>query len=252
MKKVLIAVLMIVIGFFVFRIIVVDKSVPEGTVYRYEFEEPLDLEFWLVSPWDMYKQMPEIAPARDGLLSLEKTKNGVEPYLLTKPLALTEGDVITLKRRVKISRGTEYFAGGVAMYQTDDTTLLPEKTDGAFATTFGDGVFLVEYSYDLKAELERPGRDIFRFLAADWSYNDNYVLIPPVYDEWIEETFTFDTRSNQMFYAVNGKSYKLNSFKLDKGNVRFMIHAYGKGSGNQVEMDWIEINIENKRVTRKG
>lgn len=252
MKKVLLIVMLAVIGFFVFRIVMIDKTVPEGTVYRFEFDETLDTDFWLVSPWDLYKQMPEVAPARDGVITLKETASGVEPYLLTKPLPLIDGDVITLKRRVKISRGSEYFAGGVAMYQTMDTTLMPKKTDGAFATTFGDGVFLVEYSYDLKAELERPGRDIFRFLAADWSYNENYVLIPPIYDEWIEETFIFDTRSNQMFYAVNDKSYKLNSFKLDKDNVRFMLHAYGKGSGNAVEMDWLEIKIENKRVTRKG
>lgn len=252
MKKVIIIAILIVICAFLVSIFTMDnESVPELS-YKTDFNEPLDTEFWLISPWNMYKQMPEVAPVRDGFLKLANTTSGNIPYLLTKPIPLKMGDVVTLKRKVKIKRGGEVFSGGIAMYQTDDKDLIPEKSDGDWATSFGDGVFLLEYSYDLKYEQERPGRDVFRFLAADWSYNENYSLIPPVYDEWVEEIITFDTRSSQMTYTVNGKSYKLNSFKLDRENVRFMFHAYGLGEGNSVEMDWLEIQVEDKRVKKKS
>jgi len=128
--------------------------------------------------------------------------------------------------------------------------LVPEASDGNWMTSFGDGVVLIEYSYDLSANQERPGKDIIRFLAADWDYNDNYQLINPIYDEWVTEVLTYDTRSNQMTYKLNDTTYKLNSYKLDRGNVRFLIHAYAEGSDAAIAMDQLSVTVENKSNKR--
>jgi hypothetical protein len=170
--------------------------------------------------------------------------------LLSKPIEIQDGDVITMTRRVRISHGNQTFSGGTALYQTDDFDLIPARNDGGWTSGFGDGIMLVEYSYDLIYEQERPGRDIFRFLAADWDYNDNYQLITPVYDTWIEEKFVFDTRSSQMTYSIDDKSYALSSYKLDRSAIRFWMHAYGMGANNKIEIDYVEITVENKTYRR--
>ncbi len=247
MKKIVVGALVAVILVIVYSIFTMEKPEEPVDVYRFDFDEEIDRSFWLVSPWEQYKRDYGLVNIRDGILRLSGDITGQMPYMLSMPIEVEEGDVIVFKRRVRLKHGVESFAGGISMYQTDATELIPEKTDGSWTTGFGDGVYLVEYSYDLTNKQERPGRDIFRFLAADWSYNDNFVLISPVYDTWFDEEVTFDTRSSQMFYSIDGKAYKLNSYELDKDSVRFMMHPFGLGSGHLVEVDWVEIRIEHKR-----
>lgn len=217
--------------------------------YRFDFDE-LDRSFWLISPWEDFRRDYSLVTVSGGVLKMSADIQGEMPYMLSQPIRITDGDVITLKRRVKISHGDDWFAGGLAMYQTSENELIPSRTDGAWFTSFGDGVFLIEYSYDLVTTQDRPGRDIVRFLASDWSYNDNYHLITPIYDRWYDEQIVFDTRSHQMTYTIDGKSYKLNSYVLDRDHVRFLMHPFGSGLGNRIEMEYVEITIENKRFRR--
>lgn len=254
MKRGIVAVLIIVVSMVLFIVFTVNKEKADDvlTVYRFDFDtEEIDRDFWMVGAWETLERNYALARIRDGVLTLSADMAGTMPYMVTRPLAIREKDVITVKRKVRIVADGETFGGGFSMYQTNDLQMIPERTDGSWGTAFGDGVALIEYSKDLIHESERPGRDVFRFLAADWSYNDNYVLINPVYDEWVEEKFVFDTRSNQMTYTLGEKSYKLNSYRLDGDGVRFLMHPYGTGAGNRIEIDFIEVTIENKRVRGK-
>lgn len=249
MKKLFIIVMFAVIAFLVFSIATHEKIDNTIETYRFDFDE-IDKDFWLVSEWETYKRSYDLAEIDNGVLILSKDTTGTMPFMLSKPLELQGKDVLTIKRRVKISRGNDTFSGGMTLYQTTNLDLIPEKSDGSWFTAMGDGIVLVEYSYDLINESDRPGRDVFRFLASDWSYNDNFHLITPVYDTWIEETLIFDMRSNQMTYKIDDKEYKLYSYQLDKSAVRLLMHPYGTGTGNQIEIDYVEITIEDKSTRR--
>ncbi len=249
MKKLFIIVMFAVIAFLVFSIVTHEKIDNTIETYRFDFDE-IDKDFWLVSAWETYKRAYDLAEIDNGILTLSKDTTGVMPFMLSKPLELQSKDVLTVKRRVKISRGNDTFSGGITLYQTTNLDLIPEKSDGSWFTAMGDGIVLVEYSYDLINQSERPGRDVFRFLASDWSYNENFHLITPVYDTWIEETLIFDMRSNQMTYKIDDKSYKLYSYQLDKSAVRVLMHPYGTGIGNRIEIDYVEITIEDKSTRR--
>lgn len=250
MKKAFVIILFAVAAYLIFSIASHQADVPEVQTYRFDFDE-MDKDFWLVSKWETFQRAYDIVNLEGGILKLTADNTGIMPYMLSKPLELQSKDVLTIKRRVKIQRGNDTFSGGFALYQTMDLDLIPEKSDGSWFTAMGDGIVLVEYSYDLVNTSKRPGRDIIRFLAADWEYNDNYQLITPVYDEWIEETLIFDMRSNQMTYKLNDKAYKLYSYKLDKSAVRILMHPYGTGNGNQMDIDYVEVTIEDKRGRSK-
>ncbi|MBM7562197.1 hypothetical protein [Fusibacter tunisiensis] len=248
MKKIVVAVLIIAILILIYS--AYEKSQRPAPIlsYDFNFEEPLDREFWMIAGWESVRHSNELLVQAGGILKLSMDDTGVMPYMLSKPIEIRQGDVVTMRRKVRIKHGNDTFSGGVAMYQTSDVALEPEPTSGSWQTSFGDGVFLVEYAYDLIYEQERPGRDVFRFLAADWAYNDNYVLVPSVYDQWVEEVFTYDTRNNQISYTIDDDTYKLSSYKLDLGNVRFMMHPFGTGRGNSVEIKEITITVENKNI----
>lgn len=246
MKKVFVIGFFIIISFFIYGIIFKTTEQPPVISYTFDFNE-MDKEFWLVGQWENYKRSYDLVSLKDGMLKMTSDVPEAIPYILSRPIEIRSGDVITLKRKVKISHGETMFAGGFAMYQTNSSELIPEKTDGSWFTSMGDGIALVEYSYDLSPYQKRPGKDVIRFLAADWEYNDNFKLIPPVYDQWIEESLSYDTRSNQISYKINDMEYKLNSYPIDQNNIRFLMHAYGEGSGNSVDIDWVEISVVNKR-----
>jgi hypothetical protein len=249
MKKVFIVVLFIITSYFILSIAFHQTQENPITTYRFDFDD-IDREFWLVGGWESLERDYDLVSLNDGILTLSADTSGINPYLLSKPLEIKDGDVITMKRRVRIQHGPGTFSGGTALYQTDDMDLIPSPTDGRWTGGFGDGILLVEYSYDLIYQQDRPGRDVFRFLAADWDYNDNYQLITPVYDTWVEETIIFDTRSSQMTYILGDKSYVLSSYNLDRSALRFWMHAYGTGTGNKIDIDYIEITIENKKYRR--
>lgn len=250
MKKAFVIILFAVAAYLIFSIVTHESKPADLVSYRFDFDE-IDKEFWLVSEWGAYKRSYDLAKLENGNLILSEDNSGIMPYLLSKPLELQSKDVLTVKRRVKISRGNDTFSGGMAFYQTMDIELVPERSDGSWFTAMGDGIVLVEYSYDLMNTSTRPGRDVIRFLAADWEYNDNYQLIPPVYDKWIEETLSFDMRSNLMTYKLDDKEYKLYSYKLDKSAVRILMHPFGTGIGNRIEIDYIEVTIEDKSIRGK-
>jgi hypothetical protein len=249
MKKFIIVISFIIITFLVYTMMFQGKETPDSHMYSFDFER-VDKDMWFVGNWGSFDGAYDWASLKNGILKMSSSGEEGTPYLLSKPIEIRDGDVITLKRHVKISRNDTYFAGGLAMFQTDDLDTIPEKTDGNWMTSLGDGVALIEYSYDLSQNQERPGKDVIRFLAADWDYNENYQLISPIYDAWVDETLVFDTRSSQLIYTLNDTTYKLNSYKLDRSNIRFLIHAYGEGSGNSIEMDDLTITIENKRNKR--
>lgn len=250
MKKAFVIILFAVAAYLIFSIVTHESKTADAIIYRFDFDE-IDKEFWLVSEWGTYKRAYDLATLENGVLKLSEDNKGIMPFMLSKPLELQSKDVLTVKRKVKISRGNDTFSGGLAFYQTMDLDLVPEKSDGSWFSAMGDGIVLVEYSYDLINTSNRPGRDVIRFLAADWEYNDNYQLIPPIYDKWIEETLIFDMRSNLMTYKLDDKEYKLYSYKLDKNAIRILMHPFGTGIGNAVEIDYIEVTIEDKSIRGK-
>lgn len=248
MRRIVVVVLVVAIIVLIYSSYMKSQEPDPILSYVFDFEEELDSEFWMMGAWESLLPSNDLVAISGGVLKISQDTSGVMPYLLSRPIEVRQGDVVTMKRKVRVNHGEGTFSGGTAMYQTSEVDLVPEGGSGSWSTAFGDGVFLIEYAYDLVNVLERPGRDVIRFLAADWEYNDNYVLIPPIYDEWIEETIVFDTRSSQISYTTGSNTYRLSSYPLDRGNIRFMIHPYGTGYGNSLELDYIEITVENKNI----
>lgn len=243
--------LLLAIVFFSVGIIRSLNGEEEIQEYTFDFsEQVIDEAFWLVGNWGFFQPSSNRVRFQDDALVLASNPMGEIPYMLSKPLAIQKGDVITFTREVQITRGNQFFAGGLSMYQTFEEDFIPIRPEGNWADGMGNGVFLVDYSYDLRGQTQRPGRDVFRLLAADWEENDNYHLVTPVYNQWIEEIIVFDTRMNQITYHFDGKTYKLSSYALDAPYVRFFMHPYGYDQENAFKIRNIKITIEDKSFKR--
>lgn len=247
-RAIFIIIIAVLVGILLYSVLTMPKDEPP-VLHEYDFtsSEQLNDGFLLISEWGEYKHNPSLVSLRDGVLVMDSSRGDSPQYILTAPIDVSPGMVVTIERKVRISRGDNIFAGGLALFQTEDMDIIPPPVDqGKWYDSMGDGVCLVEYSYDLKHQETRPGKDIFRFLGADWAENKNFELIPPVYDEWIEEKLVFDMRVNKMTYMIGDKKYSLNSYRPDKPAFRLLMHAYGIGKGNKIEIENLKIEIEDK------
>lgn len=216
-------------------------------VFRFDFggDEKLD-DFWLVSNFGSFERVPELARVEDGYLELFSSAGSRVPMFVSKPIDVPPGSVITIKRKIRITRGEGVFAGGLAMYQTDDENQVPRPDGRGWYSSLGDCMGLIEYSYDLLHMEKRPGKDVFRFLPADWELNQNYEIFKPIYGEWVEEVFSYDTRTNALTYKIGQNQRILTTFSMDKPAVRVVMHAYGNDPQNLIEIDYIEISVADK------
>ena len=246
-KKLTTAFLLIVLG-------VVLYFVQKDIFYQapnYEYEDgfaSLDQESWFVGEWLTGHTNYENAVIEDGKLILEVKETDKGPYLLSQPIAVEYGDVITIERRVKVHYGNEYFTGGFILYETDDEQLRP-NANAKWSDSFGNALVAVEYVHNFSENSTRPGRDIFRVLGPDWEDKNNYQVAEPIFDTWFDETLIYDTRNNKVTYKLNGQEYKINGHGIRQPYIRVMTHSFGFGVGHVMEIDHVKILIE-KRQTR--
>lgn len=255
MKKMIIVLVFIafVFGIYYFQN---DKGY-EPFQYRDDFND-LDKEFWYAAKWNSgYFDVNQVEVNR-GVISLKINETDEGPYLLSKPIHVEPGSVLTVKRRVQLKPGTDAFAGGFALLETSDVGVIPSILNDE-ETQIGNGIVLVEYITEAPRNSKRPGENTFRVLPRTWHiqesitvqpsalevwFNKNYALVPAKFNQWVEETLTYDSNTGLITYDLDGDRYQVKGPLLKTGKVRLYIHGYGFGLDHEVIMDWLEVKVD--------
>ncbi len=226
--------------YYVYRIKTDQKN---SMIYRDEFHH-LDRDFWYVGEWTtMFKAYNKVSIKND-VLTAEVNEVDRGPFLLSKPIPVKKGDVITVKRRVKLHYGNDKFIGGMAIVETHDSHLKPQMVDNGWGVSLGRPLALVEYVHFYGKDLERPGNDNFRVLGANWKENNSYELLEPTYDEWFEEILVYDTKNDEIRYTYGDQTYKVEGHELSRPYIRVFMHSYGWYTGHCMKIDWVEIKVD--------
>jgi len=220
--------------------------------YRDDFNG-LDRDFWYVGEWKTLFTAYDKVSIKNGILDLTVKDTDRGPFLLSKPIRVKEGDILTIKRRVKIHYANENFNGGFAILETNDKSLKPSIPEyGDWSEALGNGVALVEHVHNYDEESTRPGRDVFRVLPPTWEFDHNYAVLEPIFDDWFEEKIVYDTRSNKIKYFINADPdaeeddenvFSVNGSNLNFEYIRVFMHSYGYYTGHSNKIDWIEVSI---------
>lgn len=215
----------------------------ETEIYTYDFDD-IDKSAWMVGEWGSNEPDYSLAEITNGIIKLKTTET--IPYMRSKPFEVKNGDVISIKRKLKIEYAENALNAGTILYSSEyeNGNLIPQNEILPWGESSGNAIVLVEYVHNFNENQERPGKDVFRLLAPDWEVNNNYVLIEPIFDEWFEEEIIFDTRSNKTTYTINGEIFRIYSSVQVDDSMRIMMHPFGNGWGNSMEIDYIEIKIE--------
>lgn len=243
MKKLIVFLLFIALvwGLYSFRVIKPRESI--DIVYRDSFSS-LDTGFWFVGEWQTHKRVPHKIVIEDGALKMAVHETDLGPYLVSKPIPLEGKTVIYIKRKVYQHYGNDAYTGGLALFETDDTKLVPEPRDDT-SLNLGNALFLVEYVHDLRENQTRPGTDVFRVLPTDWRVSDGVLLVDPIFDEWYIEEIEYHVNSGKLTYTVNGKAYGTRTQIMKADNFRLFMHAYGAFTGHYVKMEYLDIKLMN-------
>lgn len=241
MRKLIAFLIFVAFAFGVYSYTGREPALP--TFYHLDEFDSLDREFWYVGEWNTYFSAYDKVKVDKGKIKLEIETVDKGPILLSKPIEMKNGNILTVKRRVKISYGNNHFTGGMAILETMDKGVIPSALNNE-TTTLGNGVVLVEYVHSFDSESERPGNHIFRILPRTWAINDNYELAEPIFDQWFEEELIYNTVDSTVTYKIDGKVYSVKSQEMSKERIRVYMHGYGYHTGHVVEIDWIEISID--------
>jgi len=242
LKKIIVFLVFIVFSFGVYHITQDNEDVLPTFQYRDDFDQ-MNRDFWYVGEWQSYYSSYDKAKLRNGILRLEIDEIDKGPILLSEPIDVENGNILTIKRRVKMSYANDHFTGGLALLETSDEGLIPSALNSD-NSSLGNGIVLIEYVHSYETDSKRPGNNVFRILPRSWEFEDNYELMEPIFDQWFEEELVYDTVAQTITYTVNGKSYQVISQEMLKERIRVYMHGYGYDTGHVVEIDWIEISVE--------
>ncbi|MBN2797222.1 MAG: hypothetical protein JXR88_17550 [Clostridia bacterium] len=255
MKKIIVLLVFILFAFGVYYIKINNQD--NNQFYYHDDFDELDSTFWYAGKWKTLVAAYDQIRLNNGIVKLTIDSVDAGPVLLSEPITVEEDQVLTVKRRVRLTPGEQPFFGGFALMETSDEGLLPSVLNQQ-GQTMGNGLVLIEYTKGNVEDSKRPGKDVFRVLPRTWAVeaeNDwipsifkkwvtgNYQLVSPIYNQWFEEELTFDNSNGKIIYKINDKSYVVWSEKLKTEKIRLYIHGYGFGVGHSIEMDWIEISV---------
>ncbi len=242
MRKIVVFIVFILFVFGVYYLRDNVKDNVEDYQFRDEFNS-IDRDFWYAGEWKTLFSAYDKVKIENGkaVLKIDEIDRG--PFLLSQPIELNNGDILSIKRRVKMRYANENFTGGLALFETHERELIPSALNTPL-TILGNGIVLIEYVYNYDEDSERPGSDVFRVLPRNWKSNGNYRLCDSTFNKWFEEELVYNTITEQIIYKVNGNEYIVNSQKMVDDQVRVLMHGYGFGLDHTLEVDWIEINIK--------
>lgn len=218
-------------------------STDKTDFYLMEEFDSLDEEMWYVGEWGTGFPTKKGISVKNGVLTATVTETDKGPFLLSKPIELKSNSLVTIKRRVKLHYGNDQFTGAFSLIQTDQRTVKPQMLDKLWYKNFGESLMLMEYVHSEDKESKRPGNHNFRLLVPDWETTDNYALGDPIFDEWFEETFTFDCNTGRITYTNGGKLMVLKGYRPSESLIRIFMHPYGFYTGHEMKIDWIEIKV---------
>lgn len=241
MKKILIFFVFVVVTYLIlFASFQARFKDDNKNVTYFEAFNDLDREAWFAGQWDTHNIAYSAVFLEDSVARLPVNVADKGPYLLSKPYPVEGFEVIRVKRRVKIKPGEKYFAGGMALFETDSDRMRPD-VNAAFP--IGNALLLVEYVNGELTTATRPGESAFRVLTPGWENNGSYLLIEPQFNTWITEEIVYNRVTGEVIYKLNDTAYTITSVPMVGKNIRLWMHSFGHYTGHEVAIDSVEITF---------
>jgi len=160
-------------------------------------------------------------------LVVNQTDNGGIVY--TTPISVNKQRLITIKRRIRIHRGSSILNAGqhIRDVNTGKITEWVYKYDNYNPHNGMPSGYLWEG---------------FGFYYRDEENNPSLDLVDAIWDDWFLETITYDPTTGITTYQVNAGEVLTHQYNtLTSDQISFKFNPYGWFTGHYTEIDWITI-----------
>jgi len=218
------------------------SPVDEEYAYRDEFDS-LDTDFWSFLQWVTLQDAQDLVMLREGELFVQATVVDRVPFLLSKPIPVQSGAIVTIERRVRLTYSNQYFDGGMSILGVDSDKVSVSPDPSAWNADIRNHLVRINYLYFFYEPDNKPATDGFVLWAEDPADGTPYIVSSSVFDEWFVERITWNTGTGLVVYEYNGITITGTAKTLDSDYIRIMMHGYGWFTGHIMELDYFEITI---------
>ncbi len=198
--------------------------------YRDDFNS-INREFWNVvrvdRNWESNDLDYSAVTLNNGTIRLYNDRTDDGPIMYSTPIAINNGSTVKIRRKIYIHSSNRHLNGTLSVLSTSNNTLDVNSLNSLC------GIQYVNETY-----------------PSDWNgfylydRNNQSAYMPPIWDDWFEEEFIYNTASGEASYVINGEAVS-NKCKIfeDDGYIVFKIHNFGWYTGHYLDMDYIDIEI---------
>ena len=214
----------------------------EFTKYHDDFNY-FNKDFWMAKEWVTLNDACDKIKVENGILDMPVNETDRCGFVVSKSIPVEKGDIIKIKRKVKMHYGNEYFDAGFKLMESDKEGFELGDDESYWTKPLGNSLFNIMYLHYYYEPDGLPITDGVLICSKNWKETNNYETFDLPFDEWFEEEITYNTATGDLTYSINGDSKTINAKPLNKSYVRIMMHPYGWWTGHDVKVDYINIDI---------
>jgi hypothetical protein len=214
-----------------------EQTTVKFTNYHDDFNY-FNNNFWMAKEWVTLNDAYNKIKVENGILDMPVEETDRCGFVVSKSIPVEKGDIIKIKRKVKMHYANEYFDAGFELLETDKEGFELSDDRSHWTKPLGDGIFNIMY---LHYYYEPDGLPITDGVLVN--RGDDYATFNLPFDEWFEEEITYNTATGELTYSINGESKTVKAKPLNKKYVRIMMHPYGWWTGHDVKVDYIDIKV---------
>ena len=210
-------------GLILFAMLIQVSNLDAGGILEDAFDgSELDAQSWMqiVSTGISFEQDGPGAEVEQssGVLVMTQAATDAGGAVLSMPFPVEEGETIIVRKRTRLHFSNANFRAL--------TALVDDQTRSAVAQ-----IQYLNYTYGFTAE----------YFAIN--HHTTGVHLPPIWNEWFDEIFTYTPDSGRITYQVNDGpvvEYTRTTYEND-GKYRLAMTPYGWFTGHTHEVDWLSV-----------
>lgn len=179
----------------------------------------------------------------EGILTLADNTTDRAPILITDPIPLEQGDIITVSRRVRLQHANDYFTGALRITGVNSETLNQVPDDAGWYKSLGQMLATVDYYYYFYMEDQKPVTDGFVLSDVSEGGYSAAETTNSVFGNWFTETLTYNTATGAVTWNLNGTQYTAQGLPLTQNYICVQMHCYGWFTGHTMDIDTLQISV---------
>lgn len=201
-------------------------------------------DFWHVVSYVTLEDANSQTSIQDGYLTLSDQVTDRAPILVSDPIYLNPGEILTVRRKVRLHYANDYFNGAMRITAPVDGKLNLQPGTDRWDSNFGQIVANIDYLHYFYMEDNKAATDGFiLYNVVDGGYSAEEI-VTPVFDQWFTESISYYASSGDTMWQINGQTYLSKGLPLKQPAVCVVMNAYGWYTGHSMDIDQIEINID--------